>query len=163
MLAFDDFEIKRVSDEVDALLLALVVRAHDDFGEKPDQRDRDAGGECHDNEKRERSQNEGDSLDQLQVECVNARCERYEETQEPEPAEHINRLRGIAVEELDNDHIEYDFCDPFQTVFRATELPPVMLHRYFGHAATLPMRIDRNEPVHFTVEPHAFDDVLSIR
>src|SRR4051812_41936480 len=35
-------------------------------------------------------------------------------------------------------------------------------HRYFGDFCTQPVRIDRDESMHFAIEFHAFDDIAPI-
>jgi hypothetical protein len=79
------------------------------------------------------------------------------EREEPEPAEEVDGLGGVADEELHHEEVEDDLAGAAEAVLGLARAAAPVVDHQLGHLGAVPARVDGDEAVHLAVELDVLD------
>src|SRR5947207_908502 len=150
-------------DQVSHFILRLVIRPGNQFRKQTHQETHATRDERDRKQSRQGGFNEAFAAEKFEINRSPAREGADEITEKPNGTEKIHGLLKVAIKEAENEEIENDFDQTFETVIRLAVKTRVMSHNDFSHASAIPSRIDRDETMHLAVKPDILESFAPIR
>src|SRR5258707_5634408 len=145
-------DIPRLPDIIHALTLRFVEGPHDHFGQETKQKTHHRDHECHYYHERQRRHDEGNIPVDFEIKHAQEGDAAYRQAEYGTATKEIHRFVGKTIEKLYHQQVEQHFEYALKTVFRFPGTPRTMIHYELSDFRSMPGCIDREEPMHLTVE-----------